>query len=240
MNQRRITKDDVVKTVKNVCGILWWVALALLAVMMFSIIGAKMQGKVPHVFGYSVVNIVSGSMGETIPQGSYILVEKVEPEEIKKDDIICFYSTDPTISGLPNTHRVVKDPIVTEMGIEFVTKGDANVLEDKYNAKGENLIGRYVKNMDTLGAFVSMLDNGGFTVLFFALEAMIAVMVVSAFLRARKEATDEAAANDNKGEQGLSQEEIEKIIGDNPELVKEIEARLGLSIQSNENNNQDT
>ena len=114
MNQKQITKADVVNGVKKVCGVLWWIALALLAVMMFSIIGAKMQGKVPHIFGYSVVNIVSGSMGETIPQGSYILVEKVDPEEIKKEDIICFYSTDPSISGLPNTHRVIEDPVVTE------------------------------------------------------------------------------------------------------------------------------
>lgn len=238
MNQKQITKADVVNGVKKVCGVLWWIALALLAVMMFSIIGAKMQGKVPHIFGYSVVNIVSGSMGETIPQGSYILVEKVDPEEIKKEDIICFYSTDPSISGLPNTHRVIKDPVVTESGIEFITKGDANPAQDIYNAKGENLIGRYVDTMEELGAFVSMLDGGGFTFLFIALEVMIVAMVVTTFLRVRKEAMAEATT-ENKGETTLSKEEIEKIMGENPDLVKEIEARLGLSSKSNENNSQD-
>ena len=236
MNSKRKSKAEVAKTV---CGALWWVALALLAIMMFNIIGAKMQGKVPRIFGYSVVNIISGSMGDTIPEGSYILVQKVDPEEIKKDDIICFYSSDPSIAGIPNTHRVVADPIVTDTGIEFVTKGDANPSDDKYNAKGEDLIGRYVKDMDKLGAFVSMLDRGGFTVLFIALEVMIVAMVVSAFMRARKEAKAEATANDNGGEHGLSKEEIEKMIGDNPELVKEIEARMGLSSRSNENNDKD-
>ena len=239
MNSIRKSKVNVVQNVKRICGALWWIALALLAAVMFSIIGAKMQGKVPHVFGYSVVKIISGSMGETIPEGTYILVKKVDPEEIKIDDVICFYSSDPAIAGLPNTHRVVKDPIVTDTGIEFVTMGDANNGEDKYTAKGENLIGRYVKPLDGLGAFVSMLDGGGMTVLFVALQVMILAMVVSTFLRVRKEAMAETAKNENGGEHGLSQEEIEKMIGDNPELVKEIEKKLGLSSSSKDNNSKD-
>jgi signal peptidase len=207
---------------------------------MCSIIGAKMQGKVPQVFGYSVVNIISGSMGDTIPEGSYILVKEVTPEEVKKDDIICFYSSDPSISGLPNTHRVIKEPIMTETGIEFVTKGDANVLEDTYTAKGENLIGLYVKNMDKLEAFVSMLDGGGFNALFIIIEVMIVAMVVCGFLRVRKDIAREAARNEGGEEQVLSKEEIEKMIGDNPEPVKEIETRLGLPSKSNESDKKDT
>ena len=241
MNSNKCKSNaEVTKTVKKVFGALWWIVLALLAGMMFNIIGAKMQGKVPQIFGYSVVNIISGSMEDTIPEGSYILVKKVSPEEVNIEDIICFYSSDPSISGLPNTHRVVKDPIITETGIEFVTKGDANNGEDKYTAKGEKLIGRYVKTMDELGAFVSMLNGGGFNVLFIILEVMIVAMVVSTFLRVLKEAKEGNAKNENNGEQKLSQEEIEKMIGDNPELVKEIEEKLGMSSKSNENNNKDS
>jgi signal peptidase len=153
-----------------------------------------MQGKVPQIFGYSVVNIISGSMEDTIPEGSYILVKKVSPEEVNIEDIICFYSSDPSISGLPNTHRVVKDPIITDNGIDYVTMGDANASEDKYTAKGEDLIGRYVKPLDGLGAFVSMLDGGGMTVLFVALQLMVLAMVISTFLRARKGTTADATA----------------------------------------------
>ena len=216
------------------------IVLAALAMMMFSIIGAKMQGKVPRVFGYSVVNIISGSMEDTIPEGSYILVKATSPEKIKKDDIICFYSSDPTISGLPNTHRVVADPIVTDAGIEFVTKGDANNAEDKYTAKGENLVGRYVKTMNALGGFVSMLDGGGMNVLLFCLEGLVLALALGNFLSARKRAIAENAEDGNKGEQALSQKEIEKMMNENPELVKEIEAKLGLLYKPSESDNENT
>ena len=239
MNSGIKSNAKVARAAKKVCGALWWVALAVLAAVMFSIIGAKMQGKVPRILGYSVVKIISGSMEDTIPEGTYILVKKIAPEDVKRDDVICFYSSDPAISGLPNTHRVVKDPIITDNGIEYVTMGDANAGEDKYTAKGEDLIGRYVKPLDGLGAFVSMLDGGGMTVLFVALQLMVLAMVISTFLRARKEAMADATENKNSEEPGLSQEEIEKIIGDNPELVKEIEEKLGLSSPSKEDNGKD-
>ena len=239
MNSELKKHRDKVKIIKKCIGALWWIALAAIACMMFSIIGAKMQGKVPQVLGYSIVKIVSGSMEDTIPEDSYILVKATSPEKIKRDDIICFYSSDPAILGIPNTHRVVADPIVTDTGIEFVTRGDANALDDKYTAKGENLVGRYVRIMDGLGAFVDMLDGGGMNALIVGLEALILALAVGNFLGARKRAKA-AAEEDKKEEPTLSQEEIEKMIGENPELVKEIEAKLGLSSKPNESDNKNT
>ena len=239
MNSELKKDHDKVKIIKKCISALWWIALALISAMMFSIIGAKMQGKVPQVLGYSVVKIVSGSMEDTIPENSYILVKATSPEKIKRDDVICFYSSDSSILGIPNTHRVVADPIVTDTGIEFVTRGDANVLDDKYTAKGENLVGRYVRTMDGLGAFVDMLDGGGMNVLFVGLEALILALAVGNFLGARKRAKA-AAEEDKKEEPTLSQEEIEKMIGENPELVKEIEAKLGLSSKPSESDNENT
>ena len=119
MNLSRESGAHFAKTVKRIFETLWWIAIVLLAVMMFSIMGAKIKGRVPQIFGYSVVNIISGSMEDTIPEGSYILVQNVAPEEVKNGDIICFYSSDPSISGLPNTHRVVEEPIIRDSGIEF-------------------------------------------------------------------------------------------------------------------------
>ena len=239
MNSELKKDHDKVKIIKKCISALWWIALAAIAVMMFSVIGAKMQGKVPQVLGYSVVKIVSGSMEDTIPEDSYILVKATSPEKIKRYDVICFYSSDPSILGIPNTHRVVADPIVTDTGIEFVTRGDANAVEDKYNAKGENLVGRYVRTMDGLGAFVDMLDGGGMNVLIVGLEALILALAVGNFLGARKRAKA-AAEEDKKEEPKLSQEEIEKMIGENPELVKEIEAKLGLSSKPSESDNKNT
>ena len=157
MNSEKKTKK------KSALGItlsaLWWSAVVLLVLLLVNILGAKMTGNVPRVFGYSIMNIVSGSMEDEIPKGSYILIKKVEPEKVKRGDVICFYSTDPQIYGLPNTHRVVEDPINNNGSIEFVTRGDANPKNDEETAKGENLIGVYVKRLDTLTAFSNDLKG---------------------------------------------------------------------------------
>ena len=157
MNSEKKTKK------KSALGItlsaLWWSAVVLLILLLVNILGAKMTGNVPRVFGYSIMNIVSGSMEDEIPRGSYILIKRVEPEKVKRGDVICFYSTDPQIYGLPNTHRVVEDPINNNGSIEFVTRGDANPINDKETAKGENLIGVYVKRLDTLTAFSNALKG---------------------------------------------------------------------------------
>ena len=147
----------IFRALKISFSVIWWCVLISLALLLVNIFGAKMSGKVPSVFGYSVINIISGSMEDEIPKGSYILIKKTDAENVRQGDIICFYSTDPSIYGMPNTHRVVEEPIIKDGKIEFVTKGDASPVNDTETAKGDRLIGVYVKSLDGLTAFVSGL-----------------------------------------------------------------------------------
>ena len=184
-------KQKVAKVIRVTLASLWWVAVILLALLLINIFSAKIRGEVPRVFGYSVMNIVTGSMENKedpdsgIPTGSYILVKRVDPEKVKRDDIICFYSSDPSIKGFPNTHRVYEDPIVTENGIEFVTKGDANLTPDKYNARGEDLIGIFVCRLDGVTSFVKMLEGNGMTIMFCVMGAAVIVMVAGAIVKSK-------------------------------------------------------
>ena len=156
-----ILKKKFLAVLRYAAVALWWLALLLVMVLFCGIVGSKYRGEVPYFFGYSVMNIVSGSMEDTIPAGTYILIQKTDASEIKKGDIICFYSDDPAIKGYPNTHTVVEDPIYGENGIEFVTKGDANLLKDEETAKGDKLIGRYVTNLPLLTKFAQSLRGNG-------------------------------------------------------------------------------
>ena len=185
----------VVKAVKYTLTSLWWLVLALLALILVNVFGAKLSGKVPSVFGYSVMNIVSGSMEEEIPQGSYILVKKADAEEVREGDVITFYSTDPKIYGVPNTHRVVGEPIVTDSGIEFVTRGDANPVNDKETAKGDRLIGIYVKRLDGLTAFADALSGNTLITIIICLQICLASMSIYAFTVLRKHKDDEGKDN---------------------------------------------
>lgn len=190
-------KKKIIKTIKTTFAAIWWGVLLLLLVLLVTIFSAKMRGNVPRVFGYSVMHIVSGSMEDEIPKDSYILIKKTSPEKIEKGDIICFYSTDPTIYGIPNTHRVAEEPIVTDSGIEFITKGDANLIEDKVRAKGENLIGVYVKTMDGLTAFSNILKGRTLIIVIIGLQICIVSMFVYASVVSKKTKTEESEKKEN-------------------------------------------
>ena len=194
----RISENKkTVKAIKRTVSAVWWIVLVLLVVLLVNIFGAKLTGNVPRVFGYSVMNIVSGSMEEEIPKGSYVLIKKVSPEEIEKDDIICFYSTDAKIYGMPNTHRVVEEPIVTDSGIEFITKGDANPINDTETAKGDRLIGVYVKNLDGLTAFANALSGNILIIVILCLQICIITMAVYAFALVKKNKSETDTDNQN-------------------------------------------
>lgn len=171
---------------KKIIGIIWWVLIIGLALLMISIIGAKLRGEVPKIAGYSIMKIISGSMEDEIPEDSYILIREIDPAEVGEGDIITFYSSDYMIYGLPNTHRVVEPPVITDDGIEFVTKGDANPINDKVTAKGEDLIGIYVRRLDGLTNFAKALEGGGMFIIMIVLEAFIFAMAAMMFLKNKK------------------------------------------------------
>ena len=121
------------------------IVLALVAMLFIS----KFTGKVFFVGDRTAVWILTDSMDDAIPPQTYILIEKADPTEIKKDDIITFYSDDPVLGGSLNTHRVVE---VIDGGKEFVTKGDHNIAKDEYTAKGDKIVGVYVDDIPFLTA----------------------------------------------------------------------------------------
>jgi signal peptidase I len=178
---------------KAIASVLWWTITLVVLAAVVGIMAKKIKGEIPYFFGYSIMNVVSGSMEDTIPEHSYILIQKTDPAEIRKGDIICFFSDDPAIKGFPNTHTVVEDPIHTEHGIEFVTKGDANPVKDSETAKGDKLIGRYVKRLDALTKFSRALDGGGMLIISSVLPALCAIcMIASVCLKAGKGKDDES------------------------------------------------
>ena len=183
-----MTKKKLLSVLKLIPAILWWGLLLATAVLIVVFLSAHFRGEVPRLFGYSVLHIVSDSMEPTIERDSYILIERADPAEVGYDDIICFYSTDPGIYGCPNTHRVIKDPIVEGEVYRYVTKGDKCPAEDTHLAEGERLIGIFVKALPGFTAMMRFVTEY-FIVLFAGLFALGAVAAfVPLFLK--KEKTD--------------------------------------------------
>lgn len=135
-------------------------AIALILVSVFVLLSVVLTpaGQVPQVLGYSVFRVMTGSMEPEIREDSLLVVQKTPPEDIVPGDVISFFSSDPMLEGAVNTHRVVR--IEKENGrTQFITKGDANVIEDIYPTDASALVGRVVFQSYGLGKAVSLLAN---------------------------------------------------------------------------------
>ncbi len=180
--------ESKIKKIKRIFSVFWWIMAAATVALLVCVLGAKLKGEVPKMFGYSVIKIVTGSMEPEIPTNSYILVKETSAEDIKKGDIISFHSKDATIYGLLNTHRVHEEPIKTETGYEFVTKGDANLTSDGVNARSEDVVGVYVGNIEWLTAFDNALQGNTMILILVVLQmGIIAVVFCSSMQKSESD-----------------------------------------------------
>ncbi len=172
--------------VKWALSALWWIALLSTAFLLISVLSAKLKGQVPSVFGYSVMRIISGSMEPEIPTGTYILIRKCYPEDVMPGQIISFYSEDPVIYGIPNTHRVIALEESAD-GVLFVTKGDANLGEDSVRVKADRLIGIYACPLPWLTDFSNALDGGMMPIFLIVLQLGTVIVIAGSIVRKRVE-----------------------------------------------------
>lgn len=190
----------VTRILKTTASALWWALLIGGVILVVTLIAAHMRGEVPRLFGYSLINIVSGSMEPDIKKGDYILIEEVDPAQVEKNDIICFYSTDPAIYGYPNTHRVVEEPYLEDGTYYYVTQGDANLIPDTQPARGDRLIGRYVTNLNAMTSFLEFISNNMLMVVVLPLGLGMIVMYVGVVITTKKSAQNSAAEDEKKSD----------------------------------------
>lgn len=152
----KVTLKRVKRMIRKILNISGYLIVGLSAFFLILIFVSHHDGKVIFLGNRTIVWVMTDSMEETIPAESYIIIEKTTPSEIGTGDVIVYFSDDPTIYGYKNTHRVID--IIGE-NEEFVMKGDHNQAVDKYNAKPDRIIGKYVKNapekLSSIGRFLS-------------------------------------------------------------------------------------
>ena len=127
-------------------------------------------GKAPSVFGFSVLQVTSGSMEPEIPVGGIVIVRRVKPDSLKVGDVISFYSNDIDISGKVNTHRIIEIK-QSESGEKiFRTKGDANEYADTAAVFEIDLVGKMIMNLGSVGGSVfDVLRNPTIILIFIVL-----------------------------------------------------------------------
>jgi len=150
----------VKKTSKIISEIVTWLLVILIVLMSISLISMKITGGPPTILGHRMFIVLSGSMEPTIKTGSVVFVKPVESGSLAAGDVITFRGF-----GDPNnlvTHRIVS--IEGEAaGTAYITKGDANEVEDPSPVAANRVVGKVNFTIPYLGYFlyISQTEKGG-------------------------------------------------------------------------------
>lgn len=110
---------------------------------------------------FSIYTIATGSMVPNINQFDAVINMRVDdPNNLKVGDVITFRSTSPLSKDLTITHRIKAITTDEEGKACYVTKGDANNIEDASCAKFENIIGKVIIRIPRLGYIQKFLASG--------------------------------------------------------------------------------
>ena len=123
--------------VKKICDVLTTLILIILAAMAALLL-------VPRLVGYQTYAVLSGSMEPEISVGSIVYTKEVEPEMLQERDVVTYRLGGSTMV----THRIVE--VDTEKQ-QFITKGDANEVNDGSPVNYDQVVGKAVLDIPYIG-----------------------------------------------------------------------------------------
>ena len=130
------------KVIKNIWNITTWIIVAFVVIMAIALAGTRFVGYIPYA-------VLSPSMTPIYQVGDLVYVKAIEPETIEIGDAITFVANEEL---LVVTHRVTETDRENRC---FITKGDANNVEDAAPVLYENVLGVVAFSLPKLG-YISM------------------------------------------------------------------------------------
>ena len=162
MQERTAKKTKITQRILTVIGIVLCVIFGFFLICNMTIIikGSLEPEKPPAIFGTTPMVVLSGSMSGTakdhIEAGDLIFVEKANEKELKIGDIIAFTEEN---SHTVVTHRIIEIKTAEDGSPLFVTKGDANNIEDKNPVAVQRLVGIFKFRVAGVGNFAIFLQT---------------------------------------------------------------------------------
>ncbi len=159
----------------------------------------------PSVLGISPVIVMSGSMSPEFETGDLIFVQRTDPYTLKVDDVICYLEDESAV-----THRIIE---VTEEGGQpmYITKGDANNVEDVVPVTPEQIEGKYTGvHLAGVGDFAIFLQSVPGMILFIGGPILLFILwdVIRSVVERRK---NKGTEDKLRQEQAAMAEELERL-----------------------------
>ncbi|SDO66351.1 signal peptidase, endoplasmic reticulum-type [Paenibacillus sp. yr247] len=118
-----------------------FIMAAVLLITICAVVYSKVSGKTPELMGYKAMVVLSGSMEPSIGTGSVLFVKQVkDPSALQSGDVITYRSVENP--DMLITHRI-KEVQKFNDNVQYITKGDANNVEDPKPIPAGYIIGQY-------------------------------------------------------------------------------------------------
>ena len=152
-------------------------SLAIVMILFIALIPNPNSGAPKTIFNYSCFTVLTPSMQDEIPQGSFILVKKIDPRKLKAGDNITYMAD----RGTSVTHKIVDiyDNYGNSGAMGFQTQGVNNANPDREIVYEANLIGKVVLVIPVAGAILANLGEN----IFLVFIIFILCVLLSFFLR---------------------------------------------------------
>ena len=157
-------------TIVNYCLTTIVFAVASLIIQKF-----VLKEEIPNVFGYKILQVMSGSMSGEFETGDTILIKEIKNEgDLKIGDVITYRIEKNTMV----THRIVN---ITKIGekLNYTLKGDANNTEDSEKVTFSNVEGIYVRKLKLIGKLINFMQKPYGMVIIFMTPILLILYVIN-------------------------------------------------------------
>lgn len=118
------------KSCKKLLRLICWILIGVLALVIILTSVAKIFGKTPSFFGYSIYRVSSGSMAPELMVGDVLLAKAVEdPAALRVGDVVTYRGSG-ALSHKLIMHKIVVAPYLENGQLMLQTKGVANAAAD--------------------------------------------------------------------------------------------------------------
>lgn len=204
MKQKQQKNKSVLSPILTVIGVFLCVIFGLMLIFNITIIikGAMNSNEPPTVLGKIPLVVLSGSMSGNkdghIEVGDLIIVDKVDTDELEVGDVIAFWQHESI-----TTHRIIEISKDENGDTQFITKGDANNIEDQEPIKEDKVIGILENRIPELGNIILFFREPLGTALCIGVPAVI--LLVYYTIRQKK------YVKDNNSEIDKMRKELEEL-----------------------------
>ena len=174
MNDKR--REGLRKSLKSIINIIISIMFSIIIVGALSLIIQKfvLKKEVPDVFGYKVLQVMSGSMSGEFETGDTILIKEIKNESnLKIGDVVTYKIAKNTLV----THWIV---YISKTGenLSYTLKGDANNTEDSEKIMFSKIEGMYVKKLKLIGQMINFMQKPYGIVIVFTIPILLVILIM--------------------------------------------------------------